>query len=63
MDKKTLGIGIAIGVVGTGILNVVGSLIGGAIARKNAKKLVESVLDECNNECDCDTCNCAETEE
>lgn len=64
MDKKSFGIGIAVGVLGTGVLNVIGSIVGGVIARKNAKKLADAIIDECNDECGCDTCTCCtESEE
>ena len=53
MDKKALGLGIGIGIVGTGVLNVIGSIVGAAIARKKAKKLVENVLAECDTDNTC----------
>lgn len=41
MDKKTLGIGICIGVIGSGILNVGGALIGIAIRKRYAKEVAD----------------------
>ena len=64
MNRKSFTIGIAVGVVGTGILNVVGSLVGKLIATKKAQRALDALsnLDDENE--NCDTCNCcAETEE
>ena len=44
---------VGLGIVGTGVLNVIGSIVGAAIARKKAKKLVENVLAECDTDNTC----------
>lgn len=53
MDKKALGIGIGIGVVGTGILNLTGALVSRAIGKRYAADLAQSLIDEDDNGVDC----------
>lgn len=62
MDKKALAIGVGIGIVGTGVINAIGGIVGAVIARKKAKAIAESILDECT-EGDTTPNTCAETEE
>lgn len=65
MNKKDFTKGLVIGVVGTSLLNAVGSFVGNLIATKKAQKTLEALseLDDGCKICGCDTCNCAESEE
>lgn len=49
MDKRTLGLGIGIGVVGTGVLNFIGTLIITAI---NARSMYKGAMNLINENCD-----------
>ena len=60
--NKNLIKGIGIGVAATSMLNVIGGIVSNIIARKRAKKALESILDECTEDTTPNPC-AAESEE